>query len=110
MIIIIGGTSFVGVNTAESFLKAGYKVIATGRNHVVGNILEKFGAEFIELDITDEKNFEKLPPENVEGVIMLAALLPANSKADLKIHENAADYFRVNTIGTINVLEYCRKK
>lgn len=27
----------------------------------------------------------------------------------LEDDENAADYFRINTIGTINVLEYCRK-
>lgn len=109
MIVIIGATSFIGVYTTEAFLKAGYEVIATGRNHIVGNILEKFGAKFIELDITDEKNFEKLPTKNVDGVIFLAGFLSANSSADLKNIENAKDYFKVNLLGICNVLEYCRK-
>lgn len=40
---------------------------------------------------------------------MLAGLLPANAPVNLDEDENAADYFRINTIGTINCLEYCRK-
>ena len=49
------------------------------------------------------------PKEGVEGVILLSGLLPANAEVNLDEDENAADYFRINTIGTINVLEYCRK-
>ena len=60
--------------------------------------------------LTDEaKDINKLPTKGVEGVILLAALLPANSSVDLDKDENAADYFKINTIGTINILEYCRK-
>ena len=43
------------------------------------------------------------------GKKVLAGLLPANAKADLQENENAADYFEVNVIGAIHVLEYCRK-
>lgn len=67
------------------------------------------GAKFVELDITQKEDFSKLPTENVSGVILLAGLLPANAKADLEANENAADYFKINVIGAINVLEYCRK-
>ena len=109
MILIIGATGFIGLYTAKAFIDAGYQVVGTGRNFVVGKILKEFGANFIELDITKETDFQKLPTSEVDGVILLAGLLPANSKADLKIDDNAADYFRVNVIGTINVLEYCRK-
>lgn len=45
----------------------------------------------------------------MEGVILLAGLLPANAQVNLDEDENAADYFKINTIGTINVLEYCRR-
>lgn len=109
MILIIGATSFVGLYTAEAFVKAGYEVIGTGRNPVAAEVLRSFGVNFVELDITNEHDFDKLPRDGVDGVILLAGLLPANSKADLKTTENAADYFRVNVIGTINVLEYCRR-
>jgi len=59
--------------------------------------------------LQNEQDFEKLPTEEIEGVILLAGLLPANAQVNLDVEENAADYFKINTIGTINVLEYCRK-
>ena len=108
-VIIIGATGFIGLYTAEAFLKAGNKVIATGRNDAVGEKLIEMGAEYVHLDITLQENFERLPCQNVKGVILLAGLLPANAKADLQKEENAADYFRINVIGAINVLEYCRR-
>lgn len=109
MIVVIGATGFIGMYTVEHLLSEGKKVIATGRNFDLGLTLEAMGAEFVNLDITNEKDFKKLPQKGVEGVILLAGLLPANVKNDDDLSENAADYFKVNVIGTINVLEYCRK-
>ena len=109
MVIVIGATGFIGMYTVEALIKAGKEVLATGRNEKLGHCLKDMGAEFIPLDITESKEFEKLPKKGVEGVILLAGLLPANAKADLMNDENAADYFQVNVIGAINVLEYCRR-
>lgn len=109
MVVIIGATGFIGMYTTEAFLKKGEDVVATGRNKLLGKKLEEMGAKFVELDITQKEDFSKLPTENVSGVILLAGLLPANAKADLEANENAADYFKINVIGAINVLEYCRK-
>ncbi len=109
MIIVMGATGFVGMYTVEKLISEGERVIATGRNKKLGAVLENMGAEFITLDITHKEDFEKLPQDGVEGVILLAGLLPANAKVDINEDENAADYFEVNVIGTINVLEYCRK-
>ena len=109
MILIIGATGFIGMYTAEAFLKNGYEVIAAGRNKNVGEELSKEGAAFLELDITKKEDFEKLPNEGITGIILLAGLLPANTTADLVDEDNAADYFEVNVIGTINVLEWARK-
>lgn len=109
MIIIIGATGFIGMYTTEAFLKSGKRVLAAGRNERLGEKLKDMGAEFVKLDVTCKEDFSKLPTEGVEGVILLAGLLPANTTADLEENENAADYFKVNVIGAINVLEYCRK-
>lgn len=109
MVVIIGATGFIGMYTVEAFLKAGKKVVATGRNEKLGQKLVEMGAEFVSLDMTKPEDFEKLPKKEVEGVVLLAGLLPANAKADLNENENAADYFRVNVLGTIQVLEYCRR-
>lgn len=109
MIVIIGATGFIGMYTAEYFLGKGYDVIATGRNKRMLDNLKDKGAKTLELDISCAEDFAILPIENVEGVILLAGLLPANAAVDISKDENAADYMRVNVIGTINVLEYCRK-
>lgn len=109
MILVIGATGFVGMYTVDHLIKSGAKVLATGRNEQLGLVLKRMGADFVELDITKPEDFGKLPTDSVDGVILLAGLLPANAKADLENEENAADYFEVNTIGTVNVLEYCRR-
>lgn len=109
MYIIIGASSFIGVYTVEEFLKQGCEIIVTGRNNKFKDHYDKLGVDYINLDLVNKKDFDLLPKENVDGVILLSGLLPANSNVDLENEENAADYFEVNTIGTINVLEYCRK-
>ena len=109
MIIVIGATGFVGMYTVEHLIDSGKKVLATGRNEKMARILRQLGADFVHLDITNQEDFDKLPTHDVEGVLLLAGLLPANAKVNLECDENAADYFNVNVIGAINVLEYCRK-
>lgn len=109
MYIIIGASSFIGVHTADEFLKQGCKVLVTGRNNKFKNHYDTLGIEYVNLDLTNKGDFDKLPKEGVEGVILLSGLLPANATVNLDLDENADEYFSVNTIGTINVLEYCRK-
>ena len=109
MYIVIGASSFIGVYTVEEFVKQGEQVLVTGRKNKFRDYYEKLGVEYINLDLTNKKDFEQLPKQNIEGVILLGGLLPANAPVNLDEHENADEYFKVNTIGTINVLEYCRK-
>ena len=109
MVIVIGATGFIGMYTVEQLISSGKEVIATGRNEKLGKKLQDMGARFIKLDITDPADFEKLPTGDVDGVILLAGLLPANARTDISVDENAEDYIDVNVKGTIHVLEYCRK-
>lgn len=108
MILIIGASSFIGVYAADEFLNNGIKVCVTGRNDKFRDYYENKGIQYFNLDITNKKDFDNLSTDNIEGVILLAGLLPANTIID-KNEENADQYFIVNTIGTINVLEFCRK-
>ena len=109
MFIIIGASSFIGVYVVEEFLKQGCKVLVTGRNNKFKEHYDNLGVDYVNLDLTCVSDFDKLPKSGVDGVILLAGLLPANATVDLDENENADDYFKINTIGTINVLEYCRK-
>lgn len=108
MIAVIGATGFIGMYTVEALIARGNEVVATGRNQRLGAKLEEMGARFITLDITKLEDFVNLPDVGIEGVIVLAGLLPANATADLETEDNAADYFEVNVIGLINILEWCR--
>nr|MCR5149685.1 NAD(P)-dependent oxidoreductase [Clostridiales bacterium] len=109
MYIIIGASSFIGVYTAEEFLRRGEKIIVTGRNNKFKEHYDNLGVTYINLDLTKKDDFDNLPVSDVDGVILLGGLLPANAPVNIDEDENAQDYFLVNTIGTINVLEYCRK-
>lgn len=109
MVIVLGGTGFVGMYTVDELVKHGKRVVATGRNKALEQTVRSLGAEFVQLDVCVQEDFDKLPTDDVEGVIILAGLLPANAHADLIREDNAADYFRVNVIGHINALEWCRK-
>jgi UDP-glucose 4-epimerase len=104
MIIVIGGSSFIGTYLVDELLKFNYDVVVTGNS---AKNLEYFidkKIQFIKLDISKANEFEKLPKDNVDAVICVASLLPANDKC-LK---NQA-YVDVNISGTINVLEYCKQ-
>lgn len=109
MIIVIGATSFIGVHTVTELENQGCDVLVTGRNNRFKEHYDALGVKYVNLDLDKVEDFEKLPTKDVEGVILLAGLLPANAPVNLDVDENAADYFRINTIGTINCLEYCRK-
>ncbi|EOX2776817.1 NAD-dependent epimerase/dehydratase family protein, partial [Enterococcus hirae] len=109
MYIVIGASSFIGVYTVAEFLKQGEQVIVTGRNNKFKEHYDKLGVQYINLNLTHKEDFEQLPKEGIDGVILLSGLLPANAQVNLDEDENADEYFAVNTIGTINVLEYCRR-
>lgn len=109
MVIVIGATGFIGLYTVEKLLESGYEVLATGRNEMIGERIKRMGASFIQFDMTKTEDIGKLPVKGVEGVILLAGLLPANAAVDIDEEENAAEYIKVNVLGTLNILEYCRE-
>ena len=91
MVLIIGATGFIGMYTTQAFLKAGKKVIATGRNKTLGRKLEEMGAEFLPLDITNKDDFDKLPKEGVEGVVVLSGKRTAKSAVKKGVDVKSGD-------------------
>lgn len=109
MIVLVGASGFIGVYTADALQRAGYEVLGTGRNQKFAEYYSARGVGYVPLDLRDPDAFEALPKREVEAVLLLAGLLPANEPVDLEKSENAEEYFTVNTIGTVRMLEYCRK-
>jgi len=81
-------------------------VTAVGLDELGEAYYDRQRIPFVRVDITEEKEFSKLPQKGVSCVVNLACLQPANVK---KENYNPANYIKVNTIGTLNILEYCRK-
>lgn len=108
MYLVIGASSFIGVYVVDELLSHGCKVAVTGRKNKFKDYYLSKGVAYYNLDLTEVHDFDSLPTNDIKGVVLLSGLLPANVELN-ENEENAADYFRVNTIGTINVLEYCRR-
>ena len=110
MYVIIGASSFIGLYTIKEFLKHGEKLVVTGRNNKFKDYYSQFSnVEYINFDLGKANDIDKLPQKDVDAVILISALLPATEDADLNNTENADKYIITNTLGTINILEYCRK-
>lgn len=105
-IIIFGATGNVGSYLTkyctEYFNKEEYEIIASGRRSV--NVFEDLEVKYVQVDITKEEDFDKLPKENVHAVMLLAAKIPSYMD-----DYNPREYIESNVIGAFNVLEYCRK-
>jgi len=105
-IIVLGAAGNLGMYFIDHLLNnlnmEQYEIIATGTKKEYP--YEFYKGKYIQLDITCEEDFNKLPKDNVYAVVDFAGILPAYLKQD-----NPHKYIDVNITGTLNVLEYCRQ-
>ena len=105
-VIIFGATgnvgSYVTKYASEFFKDSEYQVIASGRCNT--DVFNQFGVEFVQVDMMNKEDFDRLPQEDVYAVILLAATIPSYMS-----DYSGEAYLRTNIMGTYNVLEYCRK-
>ena len=104
-VVIFGATGNTGAYLTEYCLEnldlKEFEVIAVGRRKT--DFFSQYGIKYYSVDITDKREFDKLPKENIYAVIHLSAVLPAYMEG-----YHPKQYLDTNIIGTFNVLEYCR--
>ncbi len=103
-ILVTGGAGFIGSHIVESYLAAGHEVcvvddLSTGFRRNVPK-----GARIHEIDIRSERLDEVFAAEKPEVVNHQAA--KANVRESF---EKPMQYTDVNVLGSVNVLECCRK-
>jgi UDP-glucose 4-epimerase len=107
MIVVIGASSSTGVYLIDELMDRKRDVFATSRSKYNGQFYSDKGFGYARLDVTRKEDFEQLPKGDIEAVILLAGLLPANLREyDPTFYR---EYIEVNITGTVNVLEYCRR-
>jgi UDP-glucose 4-epimerase len=107
MIVVIGASSSTGVYLVDELVAQKRKVFATSRSKYDEGFYAAKGVSYARLDLAEEADFEGLPRRDVEAVILLAGLLPANLTEYRP--EDYQKYIDVNMKGTVSALEYCRK-
>jgi UDP-glucose 4-epimerase len=105
MIIIFGAGGFIGTYLTTQLAASGRDVLACDITAIAESFYSREGISFQPVDITRKEDFARLPIENIEAVIHLACMQPANVSEQ---RYDAADYIRVNVLGTLNILEFCR--
>lgn len=103
-IILLGASGMIGHYLIDDLLKEGYEVVAVGRSSNAKPYYSMRGVQYIQVDITKPAEFCRLPQSGISAVVHLAAIMPANMKGYFPQR-----YFEINTLGTLNVLEFCRK-
>lgn len=106
MIVIFGAGGFIGTYLTTHLAASGHDVLACD----VGEIGEAFyareGIPFLHVDVTRKEDFARLPATDIDAVVNLACVQPANVSEQTY---DPADYIDVNVLGTLNILEYCRE-
>jgi|TARA_B110001454_G_scaffold84276_1_gene81040 UDP-glucose 4-epimerase len=107
-IIVTGGAGFVGSHLVELLIKKKhFPIIVDNLNSGVYSNIKKFvdskKAKFIKCDIRNFKKVIQLP--QVDAIMHLAAIASVVESIDNPIFVND-----VNITGTLNILEFCRKK
>lgn len=109
-LLITGGVGFIGTNIALEGRRRGYEVIAFDsfiRKGVEENIrvLEEAGVSIFRGDIRNKEDFVRLSTEypHIGAIIHLAGNPGIPWSIDYPVYD-----FEVNTIGTINVLEFAK--
>ncbi len=107
-VLVTGGAGFVGSHLIELLIsKNHFPIIVDNLNSGLYSNIEKFvnlkKAKFVKCDIRNIKKIMELP--KVDAVIHLAAIASVVESISNPIYVND-----VNVNGTLNILEFCRRK
>ena len=109
--VILGGSSFVGVYVANELLANDKqcRIIATGRNPKFREFYNHLGIPYEFVDLRKPETFFVLDKYDIDNIVLCAVKMPANVEKD-SMSEDIEDYYTINVMATIKLLEYCCKR
>ena len=104
-VLVTGGAGFIGSHLVNKLIEKGHKVIvidnlSSGRKE---NLNPK--VKFYKIDVRDKDVYEIFEKENPQIVFHFAA-----KPIVQEVYKNPFQAIEVNVMGTVNILEACRKK
>ena len=105
-ILVFGASGFIGTYLIDELLDRGHEVTASDISDAGREYYANKDVPYINVDITEKGDFERLDKQKYDAVVHLAACQPANVAE--KTYD-PRDYINVNVIGTLNILEFCRQ-
>lgn len=105
-VLVTGSSGFVGSHLCELLIKNGYKVIGLSfhEKQKIEGLKRDKNFQPVECDIRNFDNVFKILKEyKPEGIFHTAAVLPSKDKDNIPFN-----FFEVNAIGTLNLLQACR--
>lgn len=106
MIVVFGAGGFIGTYLVDRLIEAGHDVLACDIAEISEAYFESRGIPCRHIDITQKSDFSRLPADGIQAVVHLACVQPANVS---ERQYDPVDFVRVNVIGTLNVLDFCRR-
>ena len=100
-VLITGATGFLGKYVVEELKNNGYQVVAFGRNEKIGKTLIDSNVEFFKGDIENKEDLLRAF-QGCSAVIHAAALSTVWGKW--------SNFYKVNVLGTRNIVEICEKQ
>ena len=100
-VLITGATGFLGKYVVEELKNNGYQVVAFGRNEKIGKALIDSNVEFFKGDIENREDLLRAF-QGCSAVIHAAALSTVWGKWN--------NFYKVNVLGTRNIVEICEKQ
>jgi len=106
MVIVFGAGGFIGTYLIDQLIAERTEVIASDVSELAAAYYDDRGVAYATVDITQKDQFDNLPRENIDAVVHLACIQPANVS---EREYSPIEYAMVNIIGTLNILEFCRQ-
>ncbi len=104
--VITGGTSGIGLKTAERFIAAGANVVISGRKDGT-EIADRIGAKFVQVDVSNEDSMQNLmetAKETYGNIDILVNNAGANFGYNVMMETDITDFdknFNINTKGVV---------
>lgn len=98
-VLVTGGAGFVGTNLIRRLLKEGHQVVSIDNYNTGLEANHQDGAEYLNHDIRSITGYDWIKPDFVFHMAAIARIQPS--------FEKPQDYFEVNALGTMRLINWC---